>query len=356
MVFEQGGRVYFSISKDLGATYSPAVAVNDQPGKIYAKGENRPKIAIGQQGEIYVSWTKKTEGMYTGDIRFSRSLDGGKTFEKPYTVNNDGLLASHRFDALQVAESGKVYIVWLDKRDQVAVRKEGGQYTGAALYFAVSKDSGASFVENYKVADNSCECCRIAVAPHKDDEVAVLWRHIFPDSIRDHAGAILKPDGRSTYSRATFDNWQIRACPHHGPDMIAANEAGHSQPMEHESRYHMVWFSSSAEHKGIYYALQNLQTGERSQFYSVDSSASASHPQIAAGQQKLYIAWKFFDGESTKIRLISSQQQGASWIDQGMILSTRNGSDHPQLIESETGDVYLAWHTSDEGYRIEPVR
>lgn len=359
VVFVQDGRVYFSTSEDLGATYSLPVAVNKEPEKIYANGENRPKVAIGRQGEVYVSWTKKTEGMYTGDIRFSRSLDGGKTFQKPYRVNDDGLLTSHRFDALQVTESGKVYITWLDKRDQVAVRKEGGQYTGAALYFAISHDSGATFGSNNKVADNSCECCRIAVAPYKEDGVAVLWRHIFPGSIRDHALAVLEPDGRSSYDRATFDNWKINACPHHGPDMIAAKSFDYppvqSESSENGAFYHMVWFSNGTKQKGIYYALQNLQTSESSQLYSVDSSASASHPQIAAGPKKLYITWKFFDGESTNIRLISSEYQGASWVDEGALLKTRNGSDHPQLIESETGNVFLAWHTSDEGYRIEPI-
>jgi len=354
VVFEQHGHVYFTLSNDLGITYSPPVVVNEQPEKIYTNGENRPKIAKGKQGEIYISWAKKTEGMYTGEIRFSRSLDGGKTFQKPFTVNNDGLLTSHRFDALQVTESGKVYLAWLDKRDQVAVRKSGGKYSGAALYFAVSDDFGATFVENYKVADNSCECCRIATATYGQDDVVVLWRHIFPESIRDHGFALLKPNGDSTYSRATVDNWKINACPHHGPDMVPASDSVDQIDTEKNSLYHMVWFSNGTEHKGIYYGLHDLKTSNQSQIYSVDASASASHPQVENNGQSLYVAWKLFDGERMHIRLITSSDQGQTWEDKGVVLSTDNRSDHPLLITSGQ-KTYLAWHTTDEGYRVKAL-
>ena len=74
VVFEQQEHIYFTTSHDLGKSYIPATVVNEIPEKIYTNGENRPKVARGNQGEIYVSWTKKTEGRYTGEIRFSLSL------------------------------------------------------------------------------------------------------------------------------------------------------------------------------------------------------------------------------------------------------------------------------------------
>lgn len=351
VVFAQNDQVYFTITNDFGTSYKQPVAVNNVPEAIYTNGENRPKVAMGHAGELYVSWTHKTEGRYTGDIRFSRSLDSGKTFSAPVTMNNDGLLISHRFDSLQVAESGHVYITWLDKRDQVAIREDGGEYEGAALYFAVSEDSGGSFLNpqsliNYPVADNSCECCRIAIDTYGDNDVAVVWRHIFGETTRDHAYAILKSDGTSEYGRATVDNWQINACPHHGPDMTKASSK--------ESEYHMVWFSNGDDHTGIYYGLQDLETGLGTQRYSVDSSAGASHPQIVNNGEGLYIAWKFFDGEKTHIQLIRSSDMGVTWQPEGSILNTDGNSDHPSLIEYGSV-VYLAWHSEQEGYRFEKL-
>jgi len=362
VVFTQQDRVYFTTSNNQGASYSPAVAVNSQPEKIYNNGENRPKIAIGKHGEVLLSWSKKTAGKFTGDIRFSRSIDNGKTFELPYTVNDDGLLATHRFDSLQVTDSGKIYLAWIDKRNRVAARKNGESYVGAALYYAVSNDNGASFSDNYKVADSSCECCRIAIAAHGEDEAAVLWRHIFPGSIRDHAAAILKPNGESSHIRATMDNWQINACPHHGPDMIRATNTSTSTStnnpnisgMKNDNAYHIVWFSNGDDHKGIYYGLQNLNTGLQSQLYRVDDNAGASHPQLAQYGDRLFIAWKLFDGENTHIRLILSEDNGLSFVDKGTVLSTGASSDHPLLIEGKDG-IYLSWHTSQQGYRVKAL-
>mgnify|MGYP003344883948 CR=1 FL=1 len=41
----------------------------------------------------------------------------------------------------------------------------GRSYRGAALYYAVSSDAGATFAGDFKAADHTCECCRIALAP-----------------------------------------------------------------------------------------------------------------------------------------------------------------------------------------------
>ena len=52
---------------------------------------------------------------------------------------------THRFDALAVSPSGRIYVAWVDKRDLIAAKKTQKLYDGAAIYYAVSDDSGASF-------------------------------------------------------------------------------------------------------------------------------------------------------------------------------------------------------------------
>ena len=48
------GHVYVSRSNDKGKTFNPPVTVNRTPELVYAKGENRPKLAFGNNNEIYV--------------------------------------------------------------------------------------------------------------------------------------------------------------------------------------------------------------------------------------------------------------------------------------------------------------
>jgi len=340
--FVQGQYVYVSYSDNQGTAFSAPVKVNDLPEDIYTNGENRPKISLGNKGEIYLSWTEKTEGMHTGNIRFSYSLDDGKNFENPYTVNNDGLLTSHRFDQLYTSPSGLIYIAWLDKRDQVNARVSGDTYTGSAVYYAVSTNSGKSFGDNFKLADHSCECCRMAIAPAGRDNAAVLWRHIFAAGTRDHAIALLSKDGKTNgFDRASYDNWQVDACPHHGPDLAYSNDG----------TYHMAWFSDGNDQKGIYYGRYNFPDGSIANLRAIDAQPGASHPQVAELAGHVFFVWKTYDGERTRIQILESLDRGETWSAPRSVATTDASSDHPILVQHDDR-LFLSWHV-EQSYRFE---
>lgn len=347
VVFVQDQHAYVVRSNDQGKTFSPAVRVNDSPENIETNGENRPKILTDNGGQtVYVSWTEKTEGQHTGDIRFSRSTDGGQRFAAVRTINDDGLLTSHRFDSLFLAPSGHLYLTWLDKRELEYAARRGEQYTGSGVFYTVSADQGQTFADNRKIADHSCECCRIAVAPYGHDGLALMWRHVFDGTTRDHAIAGVGPEGvRTGFSRATVDEWKIDACPHHGPSMALGD------PGSGEDVYHMTWFSAGDRNKGIYYGRHTLGAGDTQLVRQIDGSAGASHPQVAQWQGLQHLVWKLFDGTETQIKWIYSRDDGASWSQPRVIASTTNASDHPLLITGPAG-LQLSWHTRNEGYQI----
>lgn len=353
-VFVQGGHVYLTGSKGFGKGFSIPVTVNEHSENIYSNGENRPKLAFARQGGFLVTWAKKTPGMYTGDIRFSRSIDGGKTFETVKTLNDDGLIIGHRFDSLQVDTKGDVYVIWLDKRDKVVAKAKGKEYRGTGIYYTVSSDSGKTFTPNYKIADHTCECCRISSAPLADSGVGVTWRHIFKQEdgtlARDHAFTkIDKENIDHRVQRISVDNWQINACPHHGPSMV----------MTPSQDVAITWFTAAENKKGIYYGLFSPETGKGGQSalryeLSISANASASHPYILDNGGVLSLAWKEFDGERTVVYLIQSVDYGKNWLPKKIIASSTSASDHPHLF-AKKNETYLAWHTSNEGLRIVPI-
>jgi len=288
-----------------------------------------------------LSWTTKTSSNFTGLIRFTRSVDGGMSFDAPRTINDDELDTGHRFDSLFLTDSGNLYLTWIDKRDMEKSLEQGNEYPGAAIYYTVSKNLGMSFGPNHRVAHNSCECCRIAMAPHGDDKVAILWRQIYNKQIRDHALAILSPEGEITdIKRATVDDWYINACPHHGPSMVQAKQ---------EKQYHMAWFSAGDLHKGIYYGRYDLAKAESSQIIEVDATPGAGHPSLAQYGDELLLVWKGFNGVSTQLQLMRSRNGGESWASTETLLSTEQASDHPLLISNDAG-IYLSWSTEEYGY------
>ncbi|MEQ8408567.1 MAG: sialidase family protein [Gammaproteobacteria bacterium] len=350
VAFVQDKHVYVSHSDDYGSQYSTPVKVNPVAEDAEFNGENRPKILV-DNNEVYVSWTKKTSPRFTGEIRFSRSVDGGATFSEPRTINDDGLFTGHRFESLYQTESGLLYMTWIDKRDLEASIEAGDDYSGAAVYYAVSRDGGATFSENYRVANHSCECCRIAIAPRGPDNIAIMWRQIFGVTTRDHAIAVLTPEGEMTeMHRASYDEWQINACPHHGPTMIQGDNS---------DDYHMAWFSNGDAHQGIYYGRFSFADQQPHDVYQVDGGAGAGHPYLASKDGTLFLVWKGFNGMQTDVQLITSDDEGRNWSTPQVLASTVEGSDHPLIVESDSesdSELYLSWKTEESGYVFTPIR
>lgn len=335
----RGQHVYVSHSDDRGVTQSAPVKVNAEPESILGDGENRPKIVVSN-GMIYISYTQGLAKPMTGDIRFSRSTDGGKSFSAPLTINDNREIISHRFDSMAVNGKGQVYVAWLDKREQSAAERRGEKYNGSAIYYAMSDDGGMSFRRNVKIADHVCECCRTAMAVDTDDYPVVTWRHIYDTNIRDHA--LVRLDGRMEPVRLSHENWNIAACPHHGPSLSIAPDGV----------YHATWFSNAPQLHGLFYA----HSADRGKTFSSpmnfgNPEAQPAHPYVLSLGNRVYLAWKEFDGESTGIFGMRSGDGGKSWSAPEKLAVTADVSDWPLLI-SEKGRVYLSWNTKNEGYRL----
>ena len=336
------GHVRLRHSDDLGKTLSAPVAVNATPESIYAEGENRPKLAFGPHGEIYVSWSQPLAKPWTGYVRFARSLDGGAHFSAPITVHRDRAQITHRFDALAVDGRGRVVLAWIDKRDQVAAVAAGKPYPGAAVYYAWSDDRGASFVPERKLAAHSCECCRIALARTPQGEVAAFFRAVYGDNIRDHAYAVLHTDGGASHAtRATFSGWHIAGCPHHGPGLAIAADGTR----------HAVWYEASGK-PTIWYG--QLEPGHRAAHAQAIAGRGASHADVAVHGDTVWITWNQVDAKGEALMLRRSDDSGLHFAPPRTLAATAGAVGSPQLLLRD-GHAYVAWNTA-AGFRLLPAQ
>lgn len=345
LVWTLGKHIYVNYSDDFGSSYSLPVKVNSEPQNVEAHGESRPQIAVSDKGNIYVVYNQKLEKRFSGHVRFSRSVDGGKSFINPLIVNSDLQVIGHSFGQLSLNKMGHIYITWLDSRDVYAAKKKGQAYDGSSIYYTVSFDEGESFEPNVKLQDHSCQCCRITSALDQHNLPVIVWRQIFNKNIRDH-GLIRFTDKTAFTSmiRVSKEDWAIESCPHHGPSLaIGKND-----------RYYLTWFTGATDLAGIYYA---YSTNQGKQFSSPmklgNDNRQAKHPYVFSTGQHVHIVWKEFDGEITTIQQIQSIDNGESWSTPRTLSQTLGSSDHPFLIATDK-NVYLSWQTG-EGYHLIPV-
>ena len=335
------GHVRLRHSDDLGKTFSSPEAVNADPEPIYAEGENRPKLAFGTHGEIYVSWSQPRAKPWTGFVRFARSLDGGAHFSAPITVHHDRAEITHRFDALAVDGGGRVLLAWIDKRDQAAAEAAGKPYLGAAVYYSWSDDEGASFAPERKLAEHSCECCRITLARTPEGRVAAFFRAVYGDNIRDHAYALLHTDGgTSTAQRATFSEWHIAGCPHHGPGLAIGADGTR----------HAVWYEAKGK-PTIWYG--QLQPGHRPGHALVMAGPSASHADIAVHGAHVWVAWNQVSAGGDSLQMRQSSDRGLHFTAPRTLATSHAAVGSPQLLVRD-GRAYAAWNTAT-GFRLIPL-
>ena len=353
-------QLFVQTSADEGRHWSAERRLDTGADKVAADGENRPKLAFGLRGQVVISYTEPLAKPYTGQIRMLRSDDGGRSFSAPFTVHQDRQLITHRFESVAFDAQGTLHTLWVDKRDIEALAKATAQadsasgaakgarkprapadYRGAAIYRNASRDGGLSFGPDIKLADHSCECCRIALAPAPDGSLVALWRHVFAPNERDHAFAPVGPPRAGDPVRASVDRWALDACPHHGPGLAPAAVDG----------YHAVWFGDRAGEARVRYGQLDASGAPRGAVQALPDEG-AEHAAVQSAGAKVVIAWRSFDGQATRWRAWLSADDGRSFRLEELG-SSADDNDHP-LLARRGDQIFALWRTH-QGVRVENV-
>jgi hypothetical protein len=200
-----------------------------------------PGVATGPQGELYLTWSARKPvpagGLFASDLYLSRSLDGGRTWDHHLRINEDRAI-SHSFESLAVTPDGTVLVAWIDSRTD----------NRAATYVARVIERGTRVSDTQRLeAGETCVCCRVDVSAGPGETVAVLWRKVLPDDVRDMVLAVSRDGGKRFAPPALLhaDNWKIAACPHRG-GAVATDGRG---------RFYAVWYTEgTAERPDLLFA------------------------------------------------------------------------------------------------------
>lgn len=339
-----GGRMSVASSKDKGRSFSAPVQVTRDKLNLDWGPDARPQIVVEKNGGIALAFSIFKDKAFNGQVLATRSIDGGRSFAElqPITADNE----SQRFVALGLDADGSVFAAWIDKRNRVPARQEGRKYEGAGLFFASSQDGGAVYAEARLATDNTCECCRLGLAFAGPGRPVVVFRNIFEGGVRDHAVmTFTDPATPGEVRRVSNDDWQISACPHHGPS-LSISPAG---------AYHVAWYTNGKARKGLFYARSQDEGRTFSDPLPLGrADRNPTRPYVLAGPRGATMVWKEFDGEKTSVNAMMSHDEGRSWSTPSAIATTTDTSDHPLLV-SDGHATYLSWMTKADGYRLLPI-
>jgi hypothetical protein len=292
-----------------------------------------PRLVIASGGgPMYVSWSSekpKPEGtLFASDLRLSRSLDGGKTFEAPLRVNDDRPI-SHSFDGLAVAADGTVLVTWIDGR-------EGRP--DPATWLARVVDAGTRVESIRKVGDDTCVCCRVDAAVGPADAVALTWRRVFPGDIRDMVLAVSRDGGR-TFGDPTLvsaDRWKITACPHRGGAV----------GWDGRGRIYMSWYTEGTDIRpDLRFAVSTdgRRFGPARRLHTSATSIPDNARMAVDPAGRAVVVWE----ESTAVRrriLLRYTLDAGRTLSPIHVLSSAIKAYSPDVAFAGDGSFLVAWH------------
>jgi hypothetical protein len=336
LTWTQDQKVWFARSKDLGQSWTLPVRIGDVSSGFDGGGDARPQLVADAAGHVLIAYDTFKDQHWNAEIWLATSSDGGAHFAAPRVF--EPTAESQRLPVLDVAASGKILMVWQDKR------LSGPQkLPGASIAYAWSSDGGRTFSPSALAADTSCECCRIAVTNTPDGSPILAFRTIFPGEVRDHVILRFLPSGLpGKPHRVSVDDWVTDACPHQGPS-IAVSGSG---------TIHVAWYTQGKVRQGLFYArsTSNGATFDNPQRLGNPDDAT-SRPFVFAHGDQVWRVWKTFDGHASQVLIQHSRDDGRDWSAPSVVGSATGRSDHPLLIGNRD-HVFVSWLSSEHGYQL----
>lgn len=355
--------VYVAVSDDDGATFGSPVKVNAVAGDGRISGEIPPRVALhlpagARVPQVVVAWNAKDRGT---EIKIARSIDGGRTFAAPSSLQAAGAAGDRGWHALTLDAQGRAHVVWLDHRGlaeapAAAGAKAGAGHGGAGHAAAAKAEEhdgvamaqksrlhyatlGATAAPEQLLAPGVCYCCKTALAPTRRGVLAV-WRHVYAGNMRDMAFTWLgTPGAGAAPARVSEDGWSINGCPDDGPALAVAAD----------DRVHAVWptvIPGDTPTGALFYATLGARADRFSPRQRVPTlgTPKPSHPQVAVdGAGRLFFAWDEVVG-GVRTAAVSDADAGAGVLQfsPATRLADSGPTSYPVMAPLARG-VIVAW-------------
>jgi hypothetical protein len=125
--------VFFERSNNGGATFSQTLLASNSIDLEICCEPTAPQIAIDSSDNVSVVWFSNSSSRSAIDVFFTRSSDGGATFNATQNISNTGTVVAAAA-GIAVDAAGDVNLIWVM-----------GGYPNFDIFFSRSRDGGTTF-------------------------------------------------------------------------------------------------------------------------------------------------------------------------------------------------------------------
>lgn len=114
LTWTQDQKFYFARSKDFGQSWTLPLWLGDAGAGFDGGGDARPQVVADTAGHVLIAYDTFKDQHWNAEIWLAASSDGGAHFDAPHVFEPGSV--SQRLPVLDVVPSGKILMVWQDKR------------------------------------------------------------------------------------------------------------------------------------------------------------------------------------------------------------------------------------------------
>ena len=299
-------------------------AFGDSPGftnaiGISKQGDNStiPQLIVSGNN-VYVGWIDNNANSFK--VFFTKSTDGGSTFETPFNLGNSSQQGA---DNLNMMESnGKLYAIW-----------QSTTSSGSVIYFSKSADEGNTFSSPSKVSLVGTDSAfpKIAVS---GDHVYAVWLERIEQNVTNVAFA-KSDDGGDSFGSP------IAITTHSGT-------SGLPQISADANNVYLLWEDNSLGNFDVFFAKSTDMGNTFNPVKNISSNTGQSGtPKMVSAGNNIAISWMDDSSGSYNIMFSKSTDGGLTFSKPLNISNSTKDAGYPELALSGN-NVYVTWTNTME--------
>lgn len=331
-----GGKA-FRFSRYRAGTWTRPVTITG--GDWFGNSSDTPHLRETTDGALWAIWLRKTPGAgHARDIVLARSSDGGETWSKPVSVNDDATPTEHGFVSTWAHGPRSLGIAWLDGRAKALVHGTGDHSRdhgdATTMLRAVRFDEHLQRSGEAVIDTATCDCCNTDAAATADGPILV-YRDRTPGEVRDIAITRLQAGSWKRPAMVSNDGWIMPGCPMNGA-AVAANDAAIATG----------WYTAPDQTPTIRFALSHDGGMHFGSPLEIDRGpAVQGRVDLTLEGMTPWVTWLREDGSGQSLWLAKVGVDGAAMEQRVRIarLAGRGrGTGMPRILAAG-GDVFLVW-------------